>query len=260
MIVIRRFAVASAFARLIERQCGSAPATEGHFGSQSGGSCYVHVAPEECALILMAADLDPLMEERAVVPRAHAEALLEVCSVRAAYARARVALDDGREAFIERFTHPGKLDLIAVEFQAREEADQFLVPSWFGPEVSADTNFSRLSVAMGCPAPLEIGLSNLVLEGVLDLLDQMRDRSPAVSEAAGPSPPDPVAAEAPDVPQNSAAEGVIAHLSQDLEAQAMVQSPAANGARPRGPGTARAHSAFAWQRITGASHDARTDR
>jgi hypothetical protein len=94
-------------------------------------------------------------------------------------------LDDQREALIERFTHPGKLDLIAVEFDNRPEADEFVVPSWFGPEVSADSNFSRRSIATDCPAPLEVGLSDPVLQGVLDLLDPgVGDRSPAISRAA----------------------------------------------------------------------------
>src|SRR5215216_1411351 len=129
MTVIRRFAVASGLARLVERQCGSEPVEGGHFGGQSGRGCYVHLAPEKCAIILMAEDLDLSTEEPAVVPRAHAEALLEVCAARTVYRRARVGLDDGRKAVIERFTHPGKLDLIAVEFDSRDEADQFAVPS-----------------------------------------------------------------------------------------------------------------------------------
>jgi CYTH domain-containing protein len=261
MTVIRRFAVASGLARLVEWQCGSEPVEGGHFGGQSGRGCYVHLAPEQCAIILTADHLNLSTEERAVVPRAHAEALLEVCAARTVYRRARVGLDDGRNAVIERFTHPGKLDLIAVEFDSREEADQFVVPSWFGPEISADPNFSRHSLATACPTPLDIDLSDSVLEGVLDLLDQgVRDRSRAVSEANEASWPSSVAAEAPEPLQIATPGAVIDDPPQAFEAQATAPSPASKASRPRQAGTARGHSAFDWQRITRDSHDARTDR
>jgi len=260
MTVIRRFAVASGLARLFERQCGSEPVEGGHLGGQSGSGCYVHVAPEQCAILLMAEDLELSTEERAVIPRAHAEALLEVCAARTAYRRARVGLDDGRDAVIERFTHPGKLDLIAVDFDSRDEADQFAVPSWFGPEISADPNFSRRSLAIACPTPLDVGLSDSVLEDVLNLLDQgVPGRSPPVSEANEASRPNSVTAEAPEPLQIATPCAVIDDPPQAFEAQATGQSPASKASRPRQAGTARGHSAFHWQRITRASHDARTD-
>jgi hypothetical protein len=166
-----------------------------------------------------------------------------------------------RKAVIERFTHPGKLDLIAVEFDSRDEADQFAVPSWFGPEISADPNFSRRSLATACPTPLDVGLSDSVLEDVLNLLDQgVPGRSPAVSEANEASRPSSVTAEAPEPLQIATPGAVIDDPPQAFEAQATGQSPASKASRPRQAGTARGDSALHWQRITRAPHDAPTDR
>ena len=53
---------------------------------------------------------------------------------------------DGRKAVIERFTHPGKLDLIAVEFDSRDEADQFA-----GPKLGWTRDFRRPKLQQAFP-------------------------------------------------------------------------------------------------------------
>jgi CYTH domain-containing protein len=83
MTVVRRFLFASSLARLIARDRGSTSITEGYFAGQQGRVSYVVLEGERAQLILT---LEPTgsasVDERTDIPRAHAEALLDVCAGR----------------------------------------------------------------------------------------------------------------------------------------------------------------------------------
>jgi hypothetical protein len=82
-------------------------------------------------------------------------------------------LRGGKQVLLQRFVSPGSLDLLSVEFGEREDADGFVPPAWFGPEVTQNPAFDRGSLARaGMPASEEIPLSNAVLEELLDVIEE----------------------------------------------------------------------------------------
>jgi CYTH domain-containing protein len=92
MIIIRRFLIASSLARLVARERGSTPITEGYFEARQGGSSHVVVEGERCHLVLTTdTQAAAPVEERTEVPRSHAEALLEVCAGTVSLQRSRAA-------------------------------------------------------------------------------------------------------------------------------------------------------------------------
>ncbi|NEU13013.1 hypothetical protein G3T14_12805 [Methylobacterium sp. BTF04] len=173
MSVVRRFLVASSLVRLIRKERGGARITEGYFAPQSGRVSYVRVDGQNCHLVLVSTTPDGASsEERTDVPRAHGDALLDVCSGKAAYDRTAIALGGGREAVVDRYVTPGTLDLVSVTFDGVDEAGAFQVPAWFAAEVTTDPAYDRHAVALqGVPQPGEIGVSNAGVEAVLDLVE-----------------------------------------------------------------------------------------
>ncbi|KQP30341.1 hypothetical protein ASF27_05265 [Methylobacterium sp. Leaf102] len=173
MSIVRRFLVAPSLVRLIRKERGGARVTEGYFAPQAGRVSYVRVDGQQCHLVLVNTDQNGASsEERTDVPRAHGDALLDVCSGKAQYDRTVIALGAGREARVDRYVAPGNLDLVSVTFDEIGDANGFSVPVWFGPEVSGDAAYERHAVALqGVPQPGEIALSNAALEAVLDLVE-----------------------------------------------------------------------------------------
>jgi CYTH domain-containing protein len=172
MTLVRRFQVAPALVRLIRKERGSSRITEGYFPPQAGRTSFVRVDGGQCHLVLVTSDGGSSSEERTEVPRAHGDALLDVCAGRAAYDRTQVALGNGRDALIDRYVAPGSVDVVTVVFENPDEANGFAPPPWFGPEVSADQAYEGRSIALqGVPQPGEIGLSNAALDAVLDLIE-----------------------------------------------------------------------------------------
>jgi CYTH domain-containing protein len=190
MTIIRRFLLAPSFARLVRKERGSARVTEGYFATQSGRNSHVLVESGQCHLVLVTPeDGATASEERTEVPRAHADALLDVCAGKTVYERTRVTLGGAREALVDRITHPGALDLVSVEFESREDAATFSTPAWFGPEVTADAAFDRRAIALeGLPAAGEVGLSNAALEALLDMLEDRFGRT-RFAPIPAPAPP-----------------------------------------------------------------------
>jgi CYTH domain-containing protein len=188
MTIVRRFLLAPSFARLVRKERGSQRVTEGYFPTQSGRNSHVLVDGGQCHLVLVTPeDGAAPSEERTEVPRAHADALLDVCAGRTVYERTRVSLGNGREALIDRITHPGALDLASVEFEDRDEAATFLAPAWFGPEMTADASFDRRAIALqGVPPVGEVPLSNAALETLLDLLEDRFGRQRFAAAAPAP--------------------------------------------------------------------------
>ncbi|GJE17782.1 hypothetical protein [Methylobacterium marchantiae] len=173
MSVVRRFLVAPSLVRLIRKERGGSKITEGYFAPQAGRTSYVRVDGQNCHLVLVTTAADGTSsEERTDVPRAHGDALLDVCSGKAAYDRAVVALGNGREVLVDRYLTPGALDLLSVVFDEPGQAAAFAPPAWFGDEVSDDSAYDRHAVAIqGAPQSGEIALSNAALDAILDLLE-----------------------------------------------------------------------------------------
>jgi CYTH domain-containing protein len=173
MSVVRRFLVAPALVRLLRKERRGSRITEGYFPPQAGRTSYVRVDGQQCHLILVETGADgTAKEERTDVPRAHGDALMDVCSGKAVYDRTVVTLGGGREAQVDRYTAPGSLDLISVGFANDGEAQGFVPPAWFGSEVTSDAAYERHAMALqGPPQSGEVGLSNAALEAVLDLIE-----------------------------------------------------------------------------------------
>ena len=172
MSVVRRFLVAPSLARLVRKERGSARVTEGFFPPQAGRTSFVRVEGAQCHLVLMTAGPNgTASEERTEVPRAHGDALLDVCGGKVAYERSTLSLGS-REALVDRYTAPGTLELVSVAFESADEAQGFAIPAWFGPEVTADAAYESRALALeGLPATAETPLSNAGLDAVLDLLE-----------------------------------------------------------------------------------------
>ena len=172
MSVVRRFLVAPSLARLVRKERGSARVTEGFFPPQAGRTSFVRVEGAQCHLVLMTTDgAGTSSEERTEVPRAHGDALLDVCGGKVAYERSTLSLGQ-RDAAVDRYTAPGILELVSVAFESADEARSFSSPAWFGPEVTADAAYEPRALALeGLPATAETALSNAALDAVLDLLE-----------------------------------------------------------------------------------------
>ncbi len=167
MSTTRRFLVAPALVRLIRKERGSSRITEGHFAPQGGRNSFVRVDGQACQLILV----NNGVEERTEVPRAHGDALLDVCPGKAAYDRTTMA-SGGREIIIDRYVSPGSLDLVSVTFDDESQASAFQAPIWFGREVTSEPTFERSALAIqGVPATSELSLNNAALDAVLDLIE-----------------------------------------------------------------------------------------
>lgn len=172
MSVVRRFLIAPSLVRLIRKERGGARITEGYFAPQAGRTSFVRIDGQDCHLVLVTTDSEGRStEERTEVPRAHGDALLDVCSGKAAYERTLVPLG-GRDVQIDRYVTPAGLDIANVSFDDEAAANAFSAPTWFGTEVSKEAAYERHAVAIqGVPDAGEIGLSNAALNAVLDLIE-----------------------------------------------------------------------------------------
>ena len=195
----RRFLVASSLARLIRKEGGVAGRiVEAYFPARPDWDHFVSLEPGHSYLVLAPAREGAGELEQTEVPRAQAEALLAVCAGKVGFECTIVPLRDGQQALLQRFVAPGPLDLLSVAFAAGEDADGFVPPVWFGPEVTQNPAYHRGSLARaGLPASEEIPLSNAMLEDLLDMIDEGtiadqlgRGASPGVHDdrpAEGPS-------------------------------------------------------------------------
>lgn len=216
MTTIRRFLIASSLGRLVRKERGASRVTEGYFPNHPGRSSHVQVEGGTCNLILITTSGNGLPnEERTEVPRAHADALLDVAPGKVVYDRARINLS-GREVFVDRFSLPDALDLISVPFEDEETARGFRPPPWFGPEVTGEQAYQNRSVALeGAPTPPDVPLSNTSLESLLDTFEnrfasapparrgqpQSRSHPPASGEAHARPAAAPSEAESAPVPR-----------------------------------------------------------
>jgi hypothetical protein len=195
----RRFLIASSLARLIRKEGGVAGRiVEGYFPARPDRDHFVSLEPGHSYLVLAPAREGAGEGERTEVPRSQAEALLAVCAGKVGFECTIVPLRGDTQALLQRFVAPGPLDLLSVEFAAGEDADGFVPPAWFGPEVTQNPAYHRGSLARtGLPASEDIPLSNTMLEELLDVIEEGtiaaqlgRRSSPSVHDerpAQGPS-------------------------------------------------------------------------
>ena len=199
MTVVRRFLLASSLARLIARDRGSTSITEGYFAGQQGQLSYVALDAERAGLVLTSEPTGSApVEERTEIPRAHAEALLDVCAGRLTLERSTFPIDGGAEVLIERIAQPGGINTVTVEFHNPDEAQAFTPPPWFGPEITTEPSFGRQVIALDrLPELPEVPLSNAIIEAVLDLLEGRAStshrllRMPRVHRDVGSRRPNP---------------------------------------------------------------------
>ncbi len=123
------------------------------------------------SLILVRRDSEAQVEEPAELPHNHAEALLNLAQGCAACLRIPLSFDGG-QAQVLRFTAPGPLDLVSVEFEERESAENSKALRWFGPEVTKELSYQTRSLALaGLPEKVEVNVTDAALTSVLDTLD-----------------------------------------------------------------------------------------
>src|SRR3954453_11921933 len=170
----RRFLVASSLARLIRREGGVAGRiVEGYFPARPDRDHFVSLEPGHSYLVLAPAREGAGEVEQTEVPRSQGEALVAVCAGKVGFECTIVRLPGGTQALLQRFVAPGSLDLPSVEFAAGEDADGFVPPAWFGPEVTQNPAYHRGSLARtGLPASEDIPLSNAMLEELLDAIEE----------------------------------------------------------------------------------------
>jgi CYTH domain-containing protein len=167
----RRYLIASSLARLIRKERGGNRVTEGHFPNQADRSSYVVVEGDKGSLVLLHNDHGKVVEERTEVPRAHAEALLDVTPGRLDYMQTVLTVGT-RDIHIVRFVTPGPLDLISVPFESEDEARDFRPLSWFGPDITEDNAYRSRTIALdGLPSMPDVPVSNAALNSLLDTLE-----------------------------------------------------------------------------------------
>lgn len=171
MVAYRRYLIASSLARLIRKERGGNRVTEGHFPNQADRSSFVIVDGDKGILVLLQNGANGPVEERTDVPRAHAEALLDVTPGKLDYLLTNLTVGT-RDIQIARFVTPGPLDMISVSFESEEEAKDFRPLSWFGPDVTSDTVYQNRSIALeGLPQIPDVSLTNAALNSLLDTLE-----------------------------------------------------------------------------------------
>lgn len=171
MVTSRRYLIASSLARLIRKERGGNRVTEGHFPNQADRSSFVVVEGDKGSLVLLHAGPGGPVEERTEVPRAHAEALLDVTPGKLDYLLTHLTVGT-RDIQIVRFVTPGPLDLISVSFESDEEARDFRPLSWFGPDVTAEVSYQNRSIDLnGAPQAPDVPMSNAALNSLLDALE-----------------------------------------------------------------------------------------
>jgi CYTH domain-containing protein len=171
MPITRCFLLASSLARLIEKERGGHRVTEGYFPDQPGRTTYVRVEEGIGSLILVQHASSEPAEEATELPRNQTEALLDLTQGGIAYRRILLSLGSSRVQ-VCRFTAPGSLDLVSVEFDRDEHARDFQPLDWFGPEVTDETAYQNRSLALtGLPEAPEVDLTDAALSSLLDSLE-----------------------------------------------------------------------------------------
>ena len=170
----RHFLIATSLARLICKEQGVAgQVSEGYFPAHPHRDQFVSLEPRHCYLVLATTKEGAEAVERTELPRSQAEALLAVCAGEVTFECSILRLRGGKPALLRRFIAPEALDLVSVEFEDSQDANAFVPPAWFGPEVTQNAAYHRGTLArIGLQAPVELPLSNAMLTELLDTLEE----------------------------------------------------------------------------------------
>jgi CYTH domain-containing protein len=170
MSTTRVFLLASALARLTERERGGHLVRQGFFPDRPGRSAHVQLAGDAAHLILVSQPSTSRLEEPAEISQPQAEALLDLTAGRTEYLS--IPIDIGSySAIIQRFVTPASLDLISVAFKHDKAARKFQPPVWFGPEVTSEPTYQVRSLALtGLPSTPGVEVTNEALNSLLDTL------------------------------------------------------------------------------------------
>ena len=185
-MITRRFLIAPALARLIRYYRGSAPVTEGFFEQRSGRSVLLRIKGRATQLVLTTPrhDQDP-DESVAEIPAEHALALLVSCAGKVSFEESGLALADGQEVLVRRFNGLSVFATATVAFADRDTADGFVMPAWFGSEVTDDDAYSNRGLALGgIPRLGEVSITDPALNSVMDLLEKQPKPARESAEAA----------------------------------------------------------------------------
>ncbi|QRM35489.1 hypothetical protein [Microvirga sp. VF16] len=189
MSATRVFLLASALARLIERERGGQLVRQGYFPEGPSRSTHVLLEGDAGHLVLVSQPSTEPLKDLAAISRLQAEALLELATGQVELQN--VSVDIGSHtAAIHRFISPGPLDLITIVFKQDKAARKFQPPAWFGPEVTTDPSYkSRVIALAGLPSLPEVEVTDAALNSLLDTLD---------NRAGEPQPRPSPAARAPE--------------------------------------------------------------
>jgi hypothetical protein len=153
---------------------------EGYFSPRSDRTHLVRIEQDRSLLVIV----DRLQNEtdEVEVPRAHAEALMDVAAGRLAFDRISLPLGDGEyAAILDRFVFPAHLDVISVLMETGAEGGL----AWFGPEVTRRSEFSAEALALRLEPVLEdVSPTNAGLDALLDLLDGRLRLTPPTSRTS----------------------------------------------------------------------------
>ena len=221
-MVQRRFLIASSLARLIRKEGGVAGRiVEGYLPARPDRDHFVSLEPGHAYLVLG----QPGREQgRRSEPRCRGPKPRR--SWRCAQARSASSARSCGSGTASRpscsgLWRPGPLDLLSVEFAVGEEADGFVPPAWFGPEVTQNPAYHRASLARaGLPASEDIRLSNTMLEELLDVIEE-GTMAAQLGRGSSPSVRDEPPAEGPNdgaTPTEVSARSVESGPADDLMA------------------------------------------
>ena len=171
MRTTRCFLLAPSLARLIEKERGGHRVTEGYFADQPRGNTYVRLEEGIGSLVLIRHGSGERVEEPTDLPCSQTEVLLDLTPGGVTYRRIPLSLGPSG-AQVLRFTAPGSLDLISVEFEGHEHARDFQPLPWFGPEVTTKSSYQNRSLALaGLPDTPDVELTDAALNSLLDALE-----------------------------------------------------------------------------------------
>jgi CYTH domain-containing protein len=171
MRTTRCFLLAPSLARVIEKERGGHQVTEGYFADQPRGNTYVRLEEGIGSLVLVRHGSGERVEEPTDLPRSQTEALLDLTPGGVTYRRIPLSFGPSR-AQVLRFTAPGSLDLVSVEFERDEDARDFQPLPWFGLEVTTEPSYQNRSLALaGLPERRKVELTDAALDSLLDTLE-----------------------------------------------------------------------------------------
>ena len=195
-MITRRFLVAPALARLVCYQGGSTPVIEGFFEQRSGRSVLLRVNGRAAHLVLSTPRSSEDPDEAATaIPLEHATVLLASCPGKISFEQTTLVLGEGQEALVRCFKGLNAFATVSVSFSDSDMAARFVMPVWFGSEVTDDSAYANQGLALdGIPRLGEVLISDSALNAVMDLVEKQpkpaREQPLVDAESAAASSPE----------------------------------------------------------------------